>query len=102
MVQASDDHALSRQFKSTRHARADQTGSHRSAVQLDGRLVRATRVQLELLALLVVPAIMPLSWDSVCIGSRCLVLLISVCRNRGGTGGDVACKSPAAWMVSSV
>jgi hypothetical protein len=51
VVQASDNHALSRKFKSTGHAGADQIDSHRSAVQLDGRLVRATRVELELLTL---------------------------------------------------
>jgi hypothetical protein len=62
MVQASDTHALSRQFKSTGHARADQIGCHRSAVQLDGGLVRATRVELELLVPVVGPAIMPLRW----------------------------------------
>ena len=85
MVQASDDHALSRQFKSTRHARADQIGSHRSAVQLDGRLVRATRVQLELLVPVAEPAIMPLSWDFSAYRFASFGVLISVSRNRDGT-----------------
>ena len=62
VVQESDDDALSSQFMSTRKARADQIDSHRSAVQLDGRLVRAARVELELFALVAGPAIMPLSW----------------------------------------
>jgi hypothetical protein len=70
VVQASDNHALSRQFKSTGHARADQIGSHDSAVQLNGRSERTTRVELELLTPVVVPAIMPLSW-----GFRCALVL---------------------------
>lgn len=44
-------------------------------------------VQLELLALVVAPGIMPLSWDFIGAGLRRLAALSSVSRNRDGTEG---------------
>jgi hypothetical protein len=68
-------------------------GAHRQVGSgLPSSCSRRCRVgaQLELLVPVAGPAIMPLSWDSLRIGSRRLALLIDVRRNRDGTEGGVA------------